>query len=288
MKNIPHQPGIYSITHTDSGRRYVGQATDLRKRKWYHFSSLRNNRHFNKYLQNAWNKYGQSAFVFEVLEICLSEPVILAAREQFWIDKHKKHLFNCRKFAEQFCADWHKTDEAKEVHQKASERMKAYRDNLKREFVCVQCEKPFVTNSPADNIRFCSAKCRGRWRWDTKAYTETRVCPVCGNEFLANIYHETKACSKLCAPLTNMPINFIHVPEIIRLVLDGKPIAEIARTYLVSEKVIRNIAGRKSFRAVAIPDDLENAIAERNAKNKHLGRKEKDWVPDDPPSLPLT
>ena len=38
-------------------------------------------------LQRAWNKYGEDAFQFEILEECLCEPNILLLREQHWMDK---------------------------------------------------------------------------------------------------------------------------------------------------------------------------------------------------------
>src|SRR5262249_2581676 len=49
---------------------------------------------YSRYLQNAWTKYGEESFRFVVLERCLNEPIILVAREQYWIDKFKGNLFN--------------------------------------------------------------------------------------------------------------------------------------------------------------------------------------------------
>jgi len=49
-----------------------------------HFSSLRSGKHENIHLQNAWNKYGEDAFFFEVLERNLS-PIGVNERERYWI-----------------------------------------------------------------------------------------------------------------------------------------------------------------------------------------------------------
>lgn len=35
-----------------------------------HFGELNRNVHNNKHLQNAWNKYGEESFEFNVLEYC--------------------------------------------------------------------------------------------------------------------------------------------------------------------------------------------------------------------------
>jgi group I intron endonuclease len=78
------ESGIYKITNMTRGKVYVGSAVDLRQRRFNHFSQLKRNKHANKKLQNAWNKYGASVFVFEVLE--LVEKHALAEREQHWMD----------------------------------------------------------------------------------------------------------------------------------------------------------------------------------------------------------
>lgn len=59
--------GIYQIVNTLNGHRYVGSAVDLNKRQIDHWSMLRNKNHHSRYLQNAWNKYGEKAFKFIVL-----------------------------------------------------------------------------------------------------------------------------------------------------------------------------------------------------------------------------
>ena len=59
--------GVYQIRNRDSGAMYIGSAISLASRKTTHWWALRHGRHFNTHLQNAWNKYGESAFVFEVI-----------------------------------------------------------------------------------------------------------------------------------------------------------------------------------------------------------------------------
>ncbi len=78
--------GIYCITCSISDHKYVGQSKDLYKRKNGHFNALKNNKHKNKHLQNAYNKYGVESFSFSIL--CYCEPVVNALNkmEQFWID----------------------------------------------------------------------------------------------------------------------------------------------------------------------------------------------------------
>ena len=76
--------GIYSITNLVNNKVYVGSSTNINHRFITHKSRLRNNIHCNKHLQNAWNKYGEENFKFEVIEECEEDK--LTEREQYWID----------------------------------------------------------------------------------------------------------------------------------------------------------------------------------------------------------
>ena len=85
MTSIPRTSGIYQILCVPTGKIYIGSALDLGRRQQKHWSSLRGDRHENSYLQHAWNKYGELAFEFTVLELVL-EPFRLEI-EQRWLDK---------------------------------------------------------------------------------------------------------------------------------------------------------------------------------------------------------
>jgi group I intron endonuclease len=85
MSSIPRASGIYKIVCTSTGKVYIGSSTDLRGRKSDHWSALRRGDHRNRMLQSAWNKYGENAFTYEVLELVLVS--FLLEREQYWIDR---------------------------------------------------------------------------------------------------------------------------------------------------------------------------------------------------------
>lgn len=78
--------GIYQITNTRNGDRYIGQATNLHRRKKEHWCALRCRKHFNRRLQRAWDKYGEQCFEYRTLERC---PLAdLDHREQWYLDNH--------------------------------------------------------------------------------------------------------------------------------------------------------------------------------------------------------
>ena len=84
---FPDASGIYKITCTINKKIYIGSAVSLRKRHNNHLNKLRHGIHENPKLQSAWNKYGEQAFTFEILELVL--VLFLIDREQYWLDKLK-------------------------------------------------------------------------------------------------------------------------------------------------------------------------------------------------------
>ena len=82
-----NKTGIYGIENIINGKVYGGQAIDFKNRKKYHFNILKNNKHKNSHLQNAYNKYGKESFIFKILIYC--EPFELTRYEQFFVDYYK-------------------------------------------------------------------------------------------------------------------------------------------------------------------------------------------------------
>lgn len=79
--------GVYRIVNRISGRCYVGSAArTFQDRFRRHRNDLRANRHGNRYLQSAWNLYGEKAFEFEIIEEC--PPAECVNREQHYLDHY--------------------------------------------------------------------------------------------------------------------------------------------------------------------------------------------------------
>lgn len=78
------KPGVYCIENTLNKKVYIGSSKNIYQRLLKHFALLRHNKHENAHLQNAWNKYGEEAFRWYVLEFC--QPEKLTPTEQLCID----------------------------------------------------------------------------------------------------------------------------------------------------------------------------------------------------------
>lgn len=92
------EPGfIYGIRSNENGRIYIGQTKDINKRMTRHRSRLRKNKHFNKPLQEDFNKYGYDNFTLENIEkIEDGNRELLKERETFWIMQNKDFCYNIR------------------------------------------------------------------------------------------------------------------------------------------------------------------------------------------------
>lgn len=79
---------IYCINNIINDKKYVGQTTNIKRRRLSHYGKLSKGYHPNYKLQNDWDKYGGNSFKITVLEYCTAENV--DEREMYYIS-----LFNC-------------------------------------------------------------------------------------------------------------------------------------------------------------------------------------------------
>jgi group I intron endonuclease len=87
---------IYMILNKENGKTYLGRTKKPGNRRRGHFSELRRNVHNNPRLQAAFNKYGESAFIFEIIDSV--EDGKSEEAEARWFARYncdKKLLYNC-------------------------------------------------------------------------------------------------------------------------------------------------------------------------------------------------
>lgn len=82
---------IYQIINKITGERYIGQTINLQERKNKHFQSLKNNKHPNFKLQNAWNNYGEDNFDFVYEEFNVRDKEELNCLEIEYIAKFNSY-----------------------------------------------------------------------------------------------------------------------------------------------------------------------------------------------------
>lgn len=103
------RPGVYAIKNIRNGRIYIGSTARTISVRWSeHKKELRKGCHHSVFLQRSWDRHGEEAFVFFVLEV-VEDYGALLAREQHWIDHlkaaNKRFGFNMSPSAES-CAGY--------------------------------------------------------------------------------------------------------------------------------------------------------------------------------------
>lgn len=82
----PIVSGIYRLSNRESGKSYVGQACNLKRRLGKHLMQLKQGLHAQPVLRAAFAKHGPEVWVFEVLERCPRSQ--LTEREQHHVEQH--------------------------------------------------------------------------------------------------------------------------------------------------------------------------------------------------------
>lgn len=67
--------GIYMIRNKINDKVYIGASIHVEERFQQHLNELRKGTHVNKYLQHAFNVYGESNFEFSIVESCAVEEL---------------------------------------------------------------------------------------------------------------------------------------------------------------------------------------------------------------------
>lgn len=110
--------GIYKITCISNNKIYIGSSVDIKSRWNRHKSYLRRNKHDNPHLQHSWNLYGESNFIFDIVEECdkLNNDKLLSIKQK-WINNsgclNNKIGFNIAKIAGPSMMGRKHTEEAK-------------------------------------------------------------------------------------------------------------------------------------------------------------------------------
>lgn len=306
----PRYSGIYRIRHLESGKCYIGSASNICERWYSHLGRLRKGNHHCRHLQFAWDKHGEDAFAFEVIERCLNEKVILVAREQFHIDKQakkgRKTIYNSTLEA----VPGYDADAASRITK--TQIQQAFQDYASgksiddiaeslstiRQYILAILgrrarKRVFIEPELADRVRamlekeLSSEKRMGR-KIPTRIILEIYEKLASGEDpfDLAEEYGISKASAygmrrgkhhrellddhpSLREAISSLPpMNRCHfdeaeVVQIATMYSEGVSMDEITRKFQCKPEAVQSIASRRSYRSVAIPD---NVLKECNAR----------------------
>ena len=85
---------VYKILNIINGLFYIGSTSDFHIRKTEHLGELRTNSHCNKALQCDFNRYGERAFIFSIIQDGFKSRQEMLLREYAIIVKTFKRNYN--------------------------------------------------------------------------------------------------------------------------------------------------------------------------------------------------
>lgn len=78
--------GIYRLRNKINNHAYVGSSMNIERRWSQHTKKLQEGDHHSPYLQNAWTKYGEMVFEFEIVEQCRRSKLLEREQHHFLLE----------------------------------------------------------------------------------------------------------------------------------------------------------------------------------------------------------
>lgn len=224
--------GIYSYRNKINNKRYIGQATDLARRKKEHFSRAfhqnEGNTEYNSAIHKAFRKYGYENFEFTILEECLIAE--LDVREKYWIQYYdsKNRGYNCNDGGTEkhFCKL--NPDILENIYIDLTETTLTFEEIRKKYDVSVG----FVSDFNSGKI----------WKQDLLSYPlrkkaegKKHFCSACGTE----LYEKTE--TGLCAKCYHISTRKVTRPsrEELKSLIRTTTFVEIGKNYGVTDNAVK-------------------------------------------------
>lgn len=113
-------------------------------------------------------------------------------------ERLEKDIENLKK-AQIEAAKWHKSEAGREWHRENAKKcIEEGKLNIKVLYTCENCGKEFIGVKRRAKHKFCSGACAQYYRRHNGLNNITRICVICGKEFITDKYGNTKTCSRSC------------------------------------------------------------------------------------------
>ena len=143
--------GVYSITNVRNNKKYIGKSENIYVRWDEHRKELNKGIHNNIHLQRSWIKYGEDAFMFEILEKCDGNDKAYH-REMYWIDYYDsfKNGYNMNEGGTGGLGYRHTEENIKKMKEFQKDRMSSPKEREKLSNAHDDYKKPIVQVSLLD------------------------------------------------------------------------------------------------------------------------------------------
>lgn len=132
--------GVYQIRCKSENKAYIGSSTNCQERIQKHFSELRLNKHTNKRLQEAYNKYGFEDFIFSIVLYATDVDNLLEYETNYQIKLGIENIYNDK------ISGYYISDELQKIHVNSdksshkTEQYRAYMASIKQTRKIARCD----------------------------------------------------------------------------------------------------------------------------------------------------
>lgn len=229
------QSGLYMILNITNGRRYVGATNDRVIRWRHHRYKLRNGKHENQHLQNAWRTYGEESFRFVWIKDVPEED--LAAEEQKLLDGNPDG-YNISQNTESFMRGIQWTDERKQAASIACTGRK-HSEETRKKIGDVQRGKPKKPRT-ADHCQHLSESMKGKKNFLGHTHSEETRAKLrenaLGNQNFLGRKHTDATKAKISAKHRGKKLSAEHCRKMSEQRLGNKHSEETKRKMSLSHK----------------------------------------------------
>lgn len=185
---------VYQIKNILNGFVYIGSTKNFHKRMKTHLRQLKNNNHHSFYLQDAFNEFGESNFIFEI--IFESDNKIMVLDKEKEIIANTMNKYNISLFVN--------GGDNISYHPKLNEIKKKHSDNYKRIQQKNNGVHPFqLRNNTGEN----------NFNWKGGKYCDDKFCLDCNIKISNNAFRCSSCNSKLKTGNKNSFYGKTHTQE---------------------------------------------------------------------------
>lgn len=253
--------GIYGIINIKNNKIYIGSSKNIYSRWQQHKNTLKRNKHHSQHLQLSWNKYGEENFIFEIIEKCSEENLLI--KEQYYIDLYSSYDGDYGYNISEFAGKPSMTDEQRINNAKiTSEKFKGEGSwcNIYKEDQIIKLIEDLKT---------------GKYSYKQLSKKHN----ITYDNVVAIVYHNTweyltkdiEFPTPMKSSRDNVKLNEDEVKEIIQLMLNGECNEKISEMYNVAPHTISDIRNHKTWKEFTKDIDF---IKSPKSKAKRYNNKE--------------
>lgn len=220
---------IYQIKNILNDFVYVGSTTNFKKRKQRHLRELKNNKHHSIFLQEAFNKYGEDNFKFDILFEFDNKEDMLSKELSLLQDLTNKYNISKHSTCGDLISYHPNIDQIKQKHSENYQRIKK-------------------ENNGVHPFELIDVKGKNNPNWKHGKFCDDKYCIDCNKKTTIGTQRCRSCNAKLKTGAKNPFFGKKHTPETIKKILANRDLQKLPSNTLkvVIDNIIYDSASKAS------------------------------------------